>query len=117
MSFTTISNFFFSKALLFYTVLSLNFLNLIDKITTYIGMNAGFLEMNQRAVYFFDMLGVSTALMIRGAVVIIASVMIYAGIKKLSEKMRYAIPITTLIFFIWVGVYSKFAINNIGWLI
>lgn len=107
---------FFSLFLLFLIVF--NLLNIIDKVTTYTAMSqGGFIELNQRAVYFFNLYGLLPAIIVQLVVVIAGSTLLYFGINKLSEKVKYIHLYASIPFVFLIVTYSEAVINNIRWLI
>lgn len=117
MDFIALKNFFFSKIFLFLTLLFFNVLNIIDKTTTYFGMQKGFIELNNKSVQFMAKYGVLFNAIFKIFLVLSCSILIYIGIRKLSEKIKYINPITSLLSSFLIGFYFVAVVNNIGWLI
>lgn len=105
------------KKFLFLFLVIFIFLNVVDKATTYVGMQRGFIELNSKAVYFFNQFGVLSTIIVQMLVVLGSSILLYKGINKLSEKVKYihAVVIIPIVFII--GIYTEAVVNNVRLLV
>ena len=87
----------------------LNILNVADSITTYIGMHGPFYETNNFAVLLFSNFGFLWGNIIKVALVLAFSVLLYSFIKRLNDapaKFSSYIKTTNYIYFITMGLIS-----------
>ena len=89
-----------------------NVLNIIDKVTTYIGMNMGFGELNKQVVFLFSQYGLLLTSVLQIVLVIGCSIIFYGLIKKLSERVKIIYPISIIPLLFLIASYSGAVINN-----
>lgn len=71
-----------SNRTLLYFLIIFNIFNVIDKITTYIGVSSGFIETNTRMVHWFNILGVLPTVIIQTFIVAVCSFGVYFAITR-----------------------------------
>mgnify|MGYP001561687074 CR=1 len=90
-----------------------NILNIIDKITTYIGVTNGLGESNQRILYFFNNYGFLSVTIFQILFVLFSSTLIYLSVYKISERLKYFSLAFTIPILFLINIYSKAVINNL----
>jgi len=98
----------FNLKVLFYVLIVLNIINLIDVITTHIGMNKGFIEQNNLYAYLFQTIGLTQSMIVRVLSIILFSVIFYKlveyyckdSLRRFNESIRigyiYTIPLIVI---------------------
>ena len=93
-----------------------NFLNFLDKFTTYFAMRLGFMEISDSAFYYFSTYGILQGVLIRFFVVMICSILIYFALTKSLKFLSVRIPI--LLGYIYVTInYLLGVISNVYYLV
>ena len=94
--------------ILLLALIGFNIINLIDKVTTYIGLNLGFYELNMVTNNLIVSIGLTSTLILQFSVGLIMSVGLYFAIKKV---MRFMVPkISFFVGYIFVMVNYIFAV-------
>ena len=95
------------------SLVAFNLLNFFDKITTYVAMNlGGFVEMNSRAVYFFNTLGVPTAITIRFLIASFFSLLIFIVTFKFLKFIYLRIPVIMGYLYVTINYLIAVISNN-----
>ena len=102
---------------LFLLLVVFNILNVIDKVTTYYGIQQGLGEYNARVSYFFNNYGLLPMTIFQIFFLIVSSILIYLSIIKISERIKSAPTITTIPIMFLIGTYFNAVINNVRLLI
>lgn len=99
--------------ILFFVLVFFNILNIIDKTTTYFGIKNGFVEINSRAAYLFNSLGLVQTLLFQIYVIFTASFLVFLIAIHFSEKIKnigHFISVPTLLI---SAIYIVPVINNV----
>lgn len=105
----------FSNIALFTSLVSFNILNFFDKLTTYFGMQRGFIEFNNIASKLFVDYGFLNGILIQFFIAMIGSLVIYFVLIKSLKFLFVRVPV--ILGYIFVSVnYLFVVISNIYWL-
>jgi len=99
-------------ALFFFLLVVFNILNIVDKVTTYYGIQLGLGEQNVITIKFFNLIGILPTLILLTFVGVIASLSIYSSIVKLSPKIKHIEKIFILPTIFLSLIYFEAVINN-----
>ena len=105
-----------SNISLLFLLIGFNILNFFDKLTTYFGMNFGFVEMNDKASYYFSTIGLSRGIFLQFFVAMIGGIIIYYAMIKFLKLLSIRIPVILGWFYITIN-YLLAVISNIHYLV